>query len=337
MATSVDAQSRSLVLDLVMTILPACGGTVILLLLGYYLWRRLHGKTRKQGDVQVEASTQDAEDAAVLEAEPCAELALDSRPVARDGFVESMPRPSSMQDRVRALRLSPRAPRPNSLPHAELQSGRRMLSRVLSAKAAKKVAEARDRARYPTEPSNPGPDGEPATTDRSANGFDSAQPAVPIDALVLSTLQAPEHRLTVRSDGQVKITEAAEAVEADRALRSCRARASIKAAWAPRVAKTGPVGQHPEGLSGRGRLRARARPSTGSQGCARGAPQPHKRPEPYKRPTPCAGCHPAGDPQYACENATISARRSKTFNDLSIDLERPMRDAASKVTFSFVP
>ena len=51
MATSVDAQRGSLVLDLVMTILPACGGTVLLLLLGYYLWRRLHGKTRKQGDV----------------------------------------------------------------------------------------------------------------------------------------------------------------------------------------------------------------------------------------------------------------------------------------------
>ena len=53
MANSVDEQNGSLVLDLVMTIiLPAAGGgTVLLLLLGYYLWRRLHGKTRKQGDV----------------------------------------------------------------------------------------------------------------------------------------------------------------------------------------------------------------------------------------------------------------------------------------------
>ena len=210
-------------------ILPAAGGgTVLLLLLGYYLWRRLHGKTRKQGDLQgvteVEASTQDAEDAADLEVEPCAELALESRPVARDRLVESMPRPPSIQDRVVASRLSPRAPRPKSLPHAELQSGCRMLSRMrLSAKAVKEVAEARDRAKYPNGPSTPGPDVEPATTDRSANGFDGAQPAIP------ATFQAPEHRLTDRGDGQVKITEA---VEAERALRSCRARASIRAAEA---------------------------------------------------------------------------------------------------------
>jgi len=211
-----------------MTILPAGGGTVLLLLFGYYLWRRLHRKTRKQGDVHGVTEVEDAEDAADLEAQPCAELALESRPVARDGFVESMPRAPSIQDSVKASRLSPRAPRPKSLPHAESQSGRRMLSRMLSAEASKEVAEARDRARYPTEPSNSGP----ATTDRSADGFDSAQPAVPIDALVPSPLQAAEHRLTVRSDCQVKITEAVEAVEVDRALRSCRARASIKAAEA---------------------------------------------------------------------------------------------------------
>ena len=49
-------------------------------------------------------------------------------------------------------------------------------------------------------------------------------------SVVSSTFQqAPEHRLTDRSDGQVKIIEAEEA---DRALRSCRARASIRAAEA---------------------------------------------------------------------------------------------------------
>ena len=114
-----------------------------------------------------------------------------------------------------------------------------MLSRMpLSAEAVKEVTEARDRAKYPTGPSNPGPDVEPATTDSSANGFDSAQPAI------------PEHRLTDRSDGQVKITEAAEAVEADRKLRSCRARASIRAAEAEldemcvgaKSSKEGPAG-----------------------------------------------------------------------------------------------
>ena len=91
---------------------------------------------------------------------------------------------------------------------------------------------------------------------------------------------------------------------------------STRSTWAPRAAKTGPVAQRPEGRSGRGRLRARARPSTCSQGCARGAPQPHKRPKPYKRPTPCAGCHRGEGAQYACENAQARARaRSKTIND----------------------
>ena len=214
-----------------MTILPVGGSTVLLLLLGYCLCRRLHGTTRKQGDVhgvpEVEASAQDAEDIADSEAQPCTELALGSRPVARDGFVESMPRAREILDRVRASRLSPRVPRPKSLPQEELLSGRG--HGMLSAMARKEVKEARDRARYPTGP-HPGPDTtEPATTDSSANGFDSAQPAAPIDALASSTFQAPEHRLTDRSDGQVKIIEA---VEADRALRSCRARASIRAAEA---------------------------------------------------------------------------------------------------------
>ena len=316
-ATSVDAQSGSLVLDLVMTILPAGGGTVLLLLFGYYLWRRLHRKTRKQGDVHGVTEVEDAEDAADLEAQPCAELALESRPVALDGFVESMPRAPSIQDSVKASRLSPRAPRPKSLPHAESQSGRRMLSRMLSAEASKEVAEARDRARYPTEPSNSGP----ATTDRSQQ-TDLIAPSLPYRLMlwfrrryrpqsigsrseVIARSRSPKRWKRWKRTGRCALAAPGPPLKRPRL-------SSTRCTWVPRAAKTGPVAPRPEGHSDRGRLRARERPSTCSQGCARGAPQPHKRPKPYKRPTPCAGCHPGGSSQYACENAQrVHARGAK--------------------------
>lgn len=248
-----------------MILLPAGGGAVLLLLLGFCLRRRLHGRARKQiardvnGDPEAETSAQDATDSAEAGAEPRPELVADSRPVARDGFVDlplrPIPRPPFKQDRVKGSLMTPRVLWPIRLPHAGMLSGRGMLSPA----AAKEVTDARDRARGSPAAPNAGPEPEPATVscgarasdggesgqaDRSANGklarsarWHSGQPAVanlqrPVSTDVLhpSTLPAPpDHRITVRGDGQGKLTEAVEVAPMTKAARSCRSRASIKA------------------------------------------------------------------------------------------------------------
>ena len=238
-----DSQSRPLTdFGLALIFLLAGGGAVLLLLLGFCLRRRLHGRARKQiardvnGDPEAEASAQDATDSAEAGAEPLPMLVADSRPVARDGCVNSplrpIPRPPFKQDRVKGSRLSPRAPRPMRLPRAGMLSGRGRLSSA----AAKEVTDGRDRARGSPAAPKAGPEPEPATVscgaasyggesgqaDRSANGklarsarWQSGQPAlanlqhpVSTDVLRSSTLPAPEHRMTFRGVGQGKLTEA---------------------------------------------------------------------------------------------------------------------------------
>ena len=136
---------------------------MLLLLLGFCLRRRLHGRARKQiardvnGDPEAEASAQDATDSAEAGVEPWPELVADSRPVARDGGVDSplgrMTRPPFQQDRVKASRLTPRVLWPIRLPHAGMLSGRGMLSSA----AAKEVTDGSDRARSPAAPKAMGP------------------------------------------------------------------------------------------------------------------------------------------------------------------------------------
>ena len=238
---------------LALTFLLAGGGTVLLLLLllGYCLRRRLHGKTRKQiardvnGDIEAESSAKDAANTAEADAEPKPELVTDSRPVARDGAVDSplrppfFARPPFKQGRVKASQLSPRAPRPMRLPHAGMLSGRGMLSSA----AAKEVTDGSDRAApkaatkaAPKAAPEAAPEAGPATDScgaRASDDGESGQLAGPFangqhrlgianfhlavgstrsnpDALVPSVLPEPEHRLTARGAGQGKFSEAVE-------------------------------------------------------------------------------------------------------------------------------
>ena len=82
----------------------------------------------------------------------------DSRPVPRNGFVDSPlrpipPRPLFKQDRVKGSQLTPRVLWPIRLPHAGMLSGRGMLSSA----AAKEVTDGSDRARPPAAPKAVGP------------------------------------------------------------------------------------------------------------------------------------------------------------------------------------
>ena len=185
-------------------IIPVAAG--VLLLLGFFLGRRLHGKTRKQGDAPVgpkaEASAQDA---------------VSSLPF--DSPFTPMPRRRFQEDYIKESQMSPRVPRPVRLPYAGARGGRGWLSPA----AAREVAYGRDRARHKA-----GPQAGPATSDSSANGLENAQPAKPRP----STLPAPKDRITTRGSREGKLTEVVEAAPMNKAARSCRARASIKAAEA---------------------------------------------------------------------------------------------------------
>ena len=206
-------------------LIPVAAG--VLLLLGFCLGRRLHGKTRKQGDVPVspnpEASAQDAVDSAEADAEPWPELAVGSLPF--DSPLTPMPRRRFQQDRTKKTQLSARVPRPVRLPYAGVRGARGWLSPA----AAREVAYGRDRARAPAG-LKAGPQAGPATSNRSANGLENPQPAEP--RARPSTLPAPTDRFTPRGTREGKLTEVVEAAPINKAARSCRARASIKAAEA---------------------------------------------------------------------------------------------------------
>ena len=178
---------------------------MLLLLLGFCLRRRLHGRARKQiardvnGDPEAEASAQDATDSAEAGVEPWPELVADSRPVARDGFVDfplrPIPRPPFKQDRVKGSLMTPRVLWPIRLPHAGMLSGRGMLSSA----AAKQVTDGSDRAAN-------GQHRLGIANFHLAVGSTRSNP----DALVPSVLPEPEHRLTARGAGQGKFSEAVE-------------------------------------------------------------------------------------------------------------------------------
>ena len=189
-------------------IIPVAAG--VLLLLGFFLGRRLHGKARKQGDAPVgpkaEASAQDAVESAE------ADLPFDSP-------FTPMPRRHFQEDRIKESQMSPRVPRPVRLPYAGARGG----SGWLSPAAAREVAFGRDRARHKA-----GPQAGLVTSDSSANGLENAQPAGPRP----STLPAPKDRITVRGSREGKLTEVEEAAPMNKAARSRRARASIRAAEA---------------------------------------------------------------------------------------------------------